>query len=107
MSNKLEATFLKPDPDECIKKAKNCVIRTLDAKFESHHIAADDLYILSFSRVFEDWRALITTDKTLTYADEKLYFDVTYDAEAKFTHVDRYGIESSDSISDHFIKLAL
>lgn len=103
--SKKEAAFYdpRPDPDHYIKKAKRCVLTSLDSSFKSHDFDEKDLYVVWFSKTLDNWKALISTDKVLMYDDESLYFEVTHDGLKGMTYVDRYDKVSNKAISDAYL----
>lgn len=104
--SKKEAAFYdpRPDPDYYIKKAKCCVLMSLDSSFENHTYDEKDLYVVWFSKTLDNWKALISTDKALMYdVDESLYFEVTHDGLKGRTYVDRYTKVSNKIISDAYL----
>jgi len=96
------------DPDKFLKKAKGLVVEhynnrlmpsveTLMAETDmtrgeatedlaNKRITKDDVFIVWFSKVLQNWKALVATN----VVDDALYFEVTYNGDKKETYIDTY-----------------
>lgn len=78
------------DPDyEFIQNAKDAVFHYVNAHLEKTdtHVTfiPDDVYIVWFAKVLQNWKALVST--TLP---DGMYYEVTFNGDAKETYLDAY-----------------
>lgn len=85
------------DPDRFLKHAKLFVIGAYNNRVdeEEQQLTVEDLYIVWFSKVLQNWKALVSTSKP----GDGLYFEVTYDGTKSATYVDTYIKVSNDEFS--------
>lgn len=50
----------------------------------------DDIYVVWFANVLQNWKALVSTN-----AKDNRYYEVTYDGDKKRTYVDEYARKSN------------
>lgn len=80
------------DPDQFLNKAKRLV---RDEVAKNHHGKTPEIYIVWFSKVLQNWKALLSTN----LPDGK-YYEVTYNGDKREAYVDTYRKESNVAIPD-------
>lgn len=86
------------DPDRLLKKAKLMVIGSHNSTHEEpDQLTTDQLYIVWFTKVLNNWKALIST----SVPGDGLYFEVTYNGDKLETYVDTYHKEDNQVFSHH------
>lgn len=88
------------DPDQFLKKAKYVVKEYINKgpALEAHPdiIEEDDLYIVWFAKVLQNWKALVST----VYSDG-LYYEVTYNGDKEETYLDVYAKINNVAVEDN------
>lgn len=84
------------DVDQYLNKAKVLVIKHEDrTDTDPERLFVEDIYIVWFSKVLQNWKALLSTNRP----DDK-YFEVTYNGDRLESYVDEYIKTSNTAISD-------
>ena len=86
------------DPDALLKKAKRMAMHVynVNATREIYPpITEDQIVIVWFSKVLQNWKAMVTTTVPL----ESAYFEVTYNGDKNETYVDMYFKHSNTVIT--------
>ena len=79
--------------EDLLRRIQNYVKTDINSKLpEEEHIEEKDVYVLSFTRVLHNWKALVST-----LANFELYYDITHDAELDVTLVNVYEKKSTHS----------
>lgn len=79
-------------------KAQLLVAQYFNSKVEKTDdmlFSIDDIYIVWFSKTLRNWKALLSTT-----VPDGMYYEVTYDGEAKETYLDAYKKFDNVSIPD-------
>lgn len=86
-----------------MEKAKTLVYDYIKAKLEKTdtHVtfAPDEVYIVWFSKTLQNWKCLIST--TLP---DGMYYEVTYNGDAKTTYIDAYKKWDNVAVEDDEIE---
>lgn len=88
------------DNDRFLKEAKLAVVgahAVETAETEEQELTIDDLYIVWFAKVLQNWKALVST----SISGDGLYFEVTYNGDRLETYVDTYRKANNQSFSHH------
>lgn len=83
-----EVFSAQDSPDIFLRKAKLAVIEAYDQMrppSDSTEVTPDDLYIVWFSKVLQNWKALVSS-----HILGDLYFEVTRNGTSRSTYVDIY-----------------
>ena len=77
-------------PNQFQEKAKRLVVEhynsTLDiVDTELERITKDDVYVVWFVKVLQNWKALVSTDKA-----KGVYYEITYNGDTMSSYVDQY-----------------
>lgn len=83
------------DPDQFLKKAKRLVVEAFNARTEYESITIDDVYIVWFAKVLQNWKALVSTDVM-----SGVYYEVTYNGDKHETYLDAYTRQYKVTIAD-------
>lgn len=76
------------DVDTLLKQAKVAVIHAFNREnplADSIELTVDDIYIVWFSKVLQNWKALLSTD-----LHDDLYYEVTFNGDKHTAYVDTY-----------------
>lgn len=89
--------------EEYLDKARRIVLNHYNAPFvdavdplANLPLTLEEVYIVWFSKVLKNWKALVSTD-----VNDGLYYEVTYNGEKKETYLDVYGKISNTVIPDN------
>jgi len=76
------------DPDEFLLKAKRLAKDHYNSKLPSSafHLTLNDFYIVWFSKVLQNWKALVSTN----VPGDGLYYELTYNGDSHEAYVDVY-----------------
>ena len=78
-----------------LEKAKKLAAQEF-SRLSGREIKAEDCFVVWFSKTLQNWKALVSTDKTkLAY-----YAEVTHNGDKKETYVDVYTKVSNKAIAD-------
>lgn len=85
------------DVDRFLKRSKLFVVAAYNNRVADDVVplSVDDLYIVWFSKVLQNWKAMVST----TNPGDGLYFEVTYNGDKEATYVDTYIKVSNDEFS--------
>lgn len=85
------------DPERFLKQAKLFVVGAYNNRIpdEEAQISIQDLYIVWWSKVLQNWKAMIST----SIPGDGLYFEVTHNGDKQATYVDTYMKISNDEFS--------
>ena len=85
------------DPDRFLKQAKLFVVGSFNNRADdgTAPLSVEDLYIVWFSKTLQNWKALISTNRS----GDGLYFEVTHNGDKEETYVDTYLKISNDKFS--------
>lgn len=84
------------DNDAFLKKAKSLAVRAYNSQApEATYISEADVFIVWFSKVLQNWKALVGTDEY-----PGLYIEVTYNGHSHEAYVDTYFKANNIVISD-------
>lgn len=75
------------DPDLFLKAAKLFVVGSYNNRVndDDAELSIDDVYIVWFAKILQNWKALISTDRT-----SGMYFEVTFNGDKETAYVDHY-----------------
>lgn len=92
----------KFDPDKYLKKAKEAIKHSykkiqesVDPDWRMEPLEDDEIYIVWFSKVLQNWKALVSTTR-----EDGRYYEVTYNGDRCEMYVDIYGKTINVAISD-------
>lgn len=92
LTGKIRGTLSKPEPSmhdfDYQTKARMLVAQYFNRRSEitdGYEIKVDDVYIVWFSKTLQNWKALVSTT-----VSDGMYYEVTYNGDAKETYVDAY-----------------
>lgn len=87
--------------DDFIEDARKAIFKYVEEHLEKTdtHITfiAEDVYVVWFSKVLQNWKALVST--TLP---DGMYYEVTYNGDEKVTYIDAYKKFDNVAILDEF-----
>ena len=88
------------DPDEFLRKAKSLTAFEFNERFPVLEGGAtlDEFYIVWFSKVLGNWKALVSTDLVSGF-----YWEVTYNGNREESYVDCYTKANQLVVTDAFI----
>ena len=83
--------------DQFLKKAKRLAAEDYNRSVHErkYYITSEQVYIVWFAKVLQNWKALVSTD-----AHPGLYWEITYNGEKKETYVDLYSKTSNRVVPD-------
>lgn len=86
------------DSDLFLKKAKRLAVENFNLGIPRavDRITVDDVYIVWFAKVLQNWKALVSTDVL-----PGIYWEITYNGAKQVTYVDRYAKVTNNAIPDH------
>lgn len=90
----------KKDPDRFCAYAKQFVVganAVETAETGEYELTVDDLYIVTFTYILGNWKALVGT----SVPDDGLYFEVTHNKLKEETYVDIYKKTANHLFSHH------
>jgi hypothetical protein len=77
---------LMNDNDRFLKQAKSLAVRAYNRQApEGAYIRVDDVYIVWFAKVLQNWKALVSTDEM-----QGLYIEVTHNGARHESYIDLY-----------------
>lgn len=78
-------TFKEEDNDVRLKMAKKAVMKWYNEHNQSYPIGVDDVYIVWFCKILQNWKALAGT-----HHDDGMYYEITFDGNNKLVYFDAY-----------------
>jgi hypothetical protein len=86
------------DPDEFLLKAKRLAKDDYNSKMPSSafHLTLNDFYVVWFSKVLRNWKALVSTN----VSGDGVYYELTYNGATQEAYVDRYTKVSNNVVPD-------
>lgn len=87
------------DPDEFLKKAKYVVKEYINKGPEEGYpelITEDQIYIVWFAKVLQNWKALVSTTRP-----DGLYYELTYNGDKAETYLDVYAKIINVAVEDN------
>lgn len=67
------------------EKAKQIVVDYFNARVDKTKITIDDVYVVWFCKVLQNWKALLSTN-----VPDNMYYELTYNGDKHETYVDAY-----------------
>lgn len=87
------------NPDIYLDTAKTLVVEAYNRAIVDiagvELITEDEVYIVSFSKVLQNWKALLSTDRS-----DGRYYELTHDGDKQETYVDTYIRVKNETITD-------
>ena len=75
----------KEDNDARLKMAKKAVVKWYNEHNQSYPIGVEDVYIVWFCKVLQNWKALAGT-----HHEDGMYYEITFDGNNKLVYFDAY-----------------
>lgn len=86
-------------PNQYIDKARQLVVEVYNRNIAdlNHHspISDNEVYVVWFSKVLQNWKALVSTDRS-----DARYYEVTYNGDKEEAYVDTYIKARNDVVKD-------
>ena len=76
---------VKADNDARLKMAKAAVVKWYNEHNQSHPIGIEDVYIVWFCKVLQNWKALAGT-----HHEDGMYYEITFDGNNELVYFDAY-----------------
>lgn len=93
------ATDNHGDPNQFQTKARTIVLEKYNRDIvdlaHQEYITLDEIYVVWFSKTLQNWKALISTDRS-----DGRYYELTYNGDKEETYVDVYKKVSNETITD-------
>jgi hypothetical protein len=87
----------RPNSNEFQKTARELVVKEYNSRIgEEHHITVENVFVVWWSKVLQNWKALIATDNP----EDRTYYEVTYDGQTRVAYVDTYVKINNASYAD-------
>ena len=87
------------DPMAYINKARELVLEKYNRDIADLQynglITLDEIFVVWFSKVLDNWKALVSTDRS-----DGRYYELTYNGAKQETYVDVYSKDSNEAIKD-------
>lgn len=87
------------DPNQFINKARELVLEKYNRDIADLQynglITLEEIYVVWFSKVLDNWKALVSTDRS-----DGRYYELTYNGAKQETYVDVYSKDSNEVITD-------
>jgi hypothetical protein len=86
-------------PNQFIDKARQLVVEKYNRDIydiqDTEFLTIDEVYVVWFSKTLENWKALISTDRS-----DGRYYELTYNGTRKETYIDVYRKTHNEVIRD-------
>ena len=92
----------REDNDARLKMAKAAVVKWYNEHNQSRPIGIEDVYIVWFCKVLQNWKALAGT-----HHEDGMYYEITFDGNNELVYFDAYKKWQNVQMSGHELKEAI